>query len=76
MKAAPARVSHRIDVPVGGCFASVIVAEGCPQIVWSRHAPAQLAGSCLFNDFITPNTGDQLRALARAIDDALAHKPA
>lgn len=62
----------RQDLPVGDCVASVLVAEGAAQLIWHRGEAGPLAGRALWNDFLSPGMGDQLRALAAAADAALA----
>lgn len=65
----------RTDVVVGDCTATVLVAEGTAQLIWHRGEPGMLAGQALFNDFLSPGFGDQLRALAAAADAAVALTP-
>lgn len=65
-------VVSRCDLPVGGCVATVLVAEGCGQVIWHRGEPGLLFGQTLFNDFTAPGMGAQLRALADAVDAAQA----
>ena len=66
------RQDCRSDVLVGDVVATVLVAEGCAQVIWHRGEPGPLAGRALLNDFIGPGMGDQLRALADRVDAALA----
>lgn len=63
---------YRKDVSIGDCTATVLVAEGCAQLIWHRGEPGPLAGQALFNDFLSPGAGDQIRALAAAVDAAEA----
>lgn len=70
--AQPATLSMRSDVAVGSATASVIIAEGAAQIVWHAGGLAPLAGRSWFNEFITPTTGAELRALADTVDQACA----
>ncbi len=60
----------RSDLPVGDAWATVLVAEATAQVIWHRGAPGVLAGQSIWNDFIGPGMGDQLRALAAAVDRA------
>ena len=62
----------RADVQVGDAWATVLVAEAAAQVIWHRGAPGVLAGQSIWNDFIGPGMGDQLRALAAAVDRAEA----
>lgn len=70
--ARPVRIDLRQDVVVGDAVATVLVAEGSVQLIWHRGLPQPLAGQAFWNGFITAGTGDQLRALAAAVDSALA----
>lgn len=65
-------VTRRDDISVGDCTATVLVAEGAAQLIWHRGAPGPLAGNALFNDFLAPGMGAQLRQLADAVDAAQA----
>lgn len=65
-------VTSRDDLPVGDCTATVLVAEGAAQVIWHRGGPGLIAGQAFFNDFVSPGMGDQLRALAAAVDAASA----
>lgn len=65
------RQDRRSDVLVGDVVATVLVAEGCAQLIWHRGEAGPLAGRALLNDFIGPGMGDQLRALADQVDAAL-----
>ena len=66
------RQESRADVLVGDAVATVLVAEGCGQVIWHRGEARPLAGQALMNDFIGPGMGDQLRALADHVDAAQA----
>ncbi|RID91531.1 hypothetical protein D2N39_12570 [Gemmobacter lutimaris] len=65
-------VTRRDDIPVGDCTATVLVAEGAAQLIWHRGVAGPLAGNALFNDFLAPGMGAQLRQLADAVDAAQA----
>lgn len=65
--------ARRVDVQVGDCTATVLEAEGCAQVIWHRGEPGPLAGpAALWNDFLQPGVGAQLRVLADAVDAATA----
>lgn len=68
------RVAQRVALPVGDLWATVLVAEGCAQVIWHRFAPdgAPIGGRALMNEFLTDGHGDQLRTLAAAVDQAVA----
>lgn len=63
-------VRSRVDLTVGDATVTVLVAEGTGQMIWHRGQPGALAGQAIFNDFIGPDLGDQLRALAAVVDQA------
>lgn len=65
-----ARVS--VDIAVGDCVARVLLAEGVAQLIWHRAGAGPINGAALFNDFLTPAMGDQLRRLADAVDGVVA----
>lgn len=62
----------RADVQVGDAVATVLVAEGCAQLIWHRGEARPLAGQALMNDFVTPDMAAQLRVLADQVDAAQA----
>lgn len=62
----------RVDLAVGDATATVLVAEGCGQLIWHRGAEGPIAPQAIFNDFLAPGMGDQLRALAGVVDAAAA----
>lgn len=66
------RQDLRVDVLVGDAVATVLVAEGCGQLIWHRGEDRPLAGQALMNDFIGPGMGNQLRELADHLDAAVA----
>lgn len=70
--ARPVSVDLRSDFPVGDCVATVLEAEGAAQLIWHRGEVGQLAGRALWNGFLTPGMGDELRRLAAQVDAALA----
>lgn len=72
MAADMVRQDRRADVLVGDAVATVLVAEGCGQVIWHRGEAGPIAGRALMNDFIGPGMGDQLRALADHVDAAQA----
>lgn len=65
-------VTDRRDLPVGDCTVTVLIAEGSAQMIWHRGGPGLIAGQAFFNDFLSPGMGDQLRAVADAVDAAVA----
>ncbi|MFP1646101.1 hypothetical protein [Pontitalea aquivivens] len=73
-RAEAVREALRVSLPVGDLWATVLVAESCAQVIWHRFAPdgAPIGGRALMNEFLTEGHGDQLRALAVAVDQAVA----
>lgn len=66
-------VTCRRDLPIGDCTATVLLAEGAAQLIWHRGEPGPLVGTgILWNDFLAPGMGAQLRHLADAVDAAQA----
>lgn len=73
-RAETVRDPQSVSLPVGDLWATVLVAESCAQVIWHRGAPdgAPIAGRALMNEFLADGHGDQLRALAAAVDRAVA----
>ncbi|HEY0213730.1 MAG TPA: hypothetical protein VGC40_09110 [Paenirhodobacter sp.] len=67
---------RRVDLAVGSCAATVLEFEGAVQLIWHRGPPEAPLSGALFNDFTSPGMGDQLRALADAVDAATAERDA
>ncbi|MFC3059496.1 hypothetical protein [Paenirhodobacter populi] len=62
--------ARRTDLVVGDCTATIFENDGSADLLWHRGPPGEPWSGPLFNDFIKPGMGDQLRALADAVDAA------
>lgn len=61
-----------LDLPLAHGFARVQIWAGTVQVVWHRGDEGPIAHTARWNEFVTPDMGNQLRALADAVDAAWA----
>lgn len=60
-------VARRVDCPVGDLVFTVLVAEGCGQVIVHRGLPGPLVSQAFCNVFVVEGMAQQLRALADAV---------